>query len=390
MPQKLRICAGVVTVGLSAATLLVGPAATFGLGVGSVDSSTSSVTQQVSSTTQSVTQAVQQTTTSTVNTVQDTTQSTVQTVQETAPQAPAAAPSAPAAATPAPSAPAAAAPTAAAPRVSAPAQHKVKTVAAPRTTTKRASTHSVSVKAAPRSAAGVAGAVEQAVGTTVKNVSAGHVALKTPALVTSHDRAGTRGLVPCAQVGVPAVDQLLAIVCNAGRSLILPIRLGGGDTVAPRSEANPVTVVLAGVAAEARQLVLAAHSAGIATPGAKSATGRLPLLNADGTGPGASGSPRSATPGGGYGRGGNGGGAYGGGYGYGPGYAGPYVYNWSGGKGVAHGGSGHHGLFGGPITGTRVLTLFLLADLALIAALALWRVGRRVFAPRVTTDGWHF
>jgi hypothetical protein len=336
--------------------LLSGPAATFGLGVPSTDSVTSTV--------QSTVDTTQQTAATTVTQVENTVQTTVQSPTQAA---------------------AAPAPTAAAP---APVQTTAqKVAAAPKQTVSRATApatkHAAGV-AAPRSSGTQrvsstrqGGSVASPVRSTVIRHSAARTHSPSHAATTKRSSgASTDGGPAQCDVSLlsllPGGDQLAALVtlvCDTANGLDLPSRIGPAEQAASPTFATVLQALTSAPPARAR-----ARSAAPGTRHAAATESRTPAAAAAQAGrPGAATAlPVGAATG------------VTGATSYTDSFKGPYA---SAPKAAAAAATDsatehHHAWFSGTSRGTEVLMAILFASLAILGGIVLWRLAVRWVIPR--------
>ena len=354
--QKLRTTVAALTTSAGLVVLLSGPAATFGLGVPSTDSVTSTV--------QSTVDTTQQTAATTVTQVESTVQTTVQSTTQ-------------AVAAPAPTAPA-----------PAPVQTTVqKVAAAPKQTVSRATapttTHAATV-AAPRSSGTqrvsstrqVSSVVSPVQSTAIRHSAARtHSASRAATTKRSSGASASGSPVQCdvSMVSLlPGGDQLAALVtllCDAANGLDLPSRIGPAEQAASPSFATVLQAFTSAPPARARarsaapgtRHVAAAESrtraAAAALAGRPGAATALPI----GAGTGV---PRATT--------------------YTDSFKVPYasVPSAPAAGATDEGSKHHHAWFSGTSRGTEMLMAILFASLSILGGIVLWRLAVRWVIPR--------
>jgi hypothetical protein len=348
--MQVRSKVGVVTTMLGLAVLLAGPTATLGLGVPTVDSTTT----QVTSTVQDAVQTTEQTATTTVTQVESTVQSTQQVA---APQPTASAPA------PAPATPAKTVTT----RVSAPVQKATTHVARPSAPATRAAT----------TVAGATQRVSSARTTASKRTSAKRTHKLATRTATSRPQSRASD-APSSQCDVPLLallpggselNALLAVACDAAGVLDLPARLG----LAPAADAIPAPSAPGSVPSSAPMATsVRARAAGLGTHRATGAGGPAAAGAASAAQPGtvvagihaAAGGHEGALP-------------------YLQGTNAAHVAPASNDASPASASQPHHHTwFSGQSRGTEILMALIFASLSLLTGLALWRLAVRWVIPR--------
>jgi hypothetical protein len=347
-PTQARTKAAVVTTTVALAVLLAGPASTFGLEV-PVAGGTDDATTQVTSTVQAAVETTQQTVATVESTIQPTTQA-VAPQQPAAPQvqAPTKAP---------------AAPTRTASRVSAPARKRAAAVTAAPTAVKQPSESTLPARSrAPRNRA-----TERTATARITEVSTRRPRTSAPA--ESDAPAAPCDMPLLALVpGGAALRALLAIACDAASGLGLPARIAlpGGAAQAQDDASGTTTSIPPPARARARSATLGAHPA--------AGSSRVPAANAATAGQPA-GAPLAAVPGL---------------------AGGPSRVAYLNAAIAAHATTAtsavvdstaakaphHHGWFSGQSRGTAVLMAILIANVAILLGIALWRLALRWIVPR--------
>ena len=351
--NQFRSKVGVVTTTLGLAVLLAGPTATLGLGVPTVESTTT----QVTSTVQGTVQTTEQTAATTVTQVESTVQSTVQATQQVATTQPPA------------TAPAPAAPTQTVTRVSAPVKKAATRVARPAAPAKQVSTN---VAKAQQQVNSTAGATRTAVTKRTTAARAHKVAATAPGTYSrATDEPASQCDIPLLAV-VPGGDELrglLALACDAAGGVDLPSALGltpQADALAALATPGPGTSSTpAPDPRRARAAGLRTHRAtGAGTPAAANA--------AAATRPGGVVAGIHAAAGG-----------HAGALAYVDGVNAAHVASASShGAGATDAGRHHHTWFSGQSRGSEILLALIFASLSLLVGITLWRLAARWVIPR--------
>jgi hypothetical protein len=353
---QVRKQVAALTTGLALAVLLAGPGVTWGLDVPVVGGS-GDTTSQLAATVQGVVTTAEQTTASTVTSVQTAAPATV--VQETA-----ANPVQSTAGT------VAAAPTRIAPRRTAPAQKKAPAAATRKATLTHVSETTGLARQAPRSAAGALREVARKPTLSARP----HIATRAKPLPATSPAARSTAAEPASQCpafpllallpGGVDLGALLTIVCDAG-DLLAPPRIGDGRAAGPGISIGGILGAAAAGEGAAYARAAALHRQQPATAGDRRATpggghGGSPVAGAAGNSPAGTSAFAYANR------------------------AVPHVGTAGSGQATAKAaGHSHRGFFSTPVDGTGALSLVLLLDSVLLAAVVLWRLARRWLVPRL-------
>jgi hypothetical protein len=358
-PRQVRSKIAVVTTALGLAVLLAGPASTFGLGVpvvGSTDSTTTAVTNTV----QTVADTTQQTAATTVTNVESTTQTTVQTTTQAVASQPAAT-TQPATTTKQTTT-----------TTSAPARKQATAVSAPRTVLQRAAT--TKTELAKRAGGASAAPVRVAKRTRVAHSrkAAASAPTTTATSTTAADPPSSCAVSELSLLpGGAELQALLSIVCAATGGIDLPARLGlvsttqgtpsasgdarGASAHAPtgplhaRAAANGVHALSRTAQPPSAGAAQASHPGAPLSPAGASGRGAGRVFMYAAADPSA-GVPTSAN-------------------------AGPQAAA----NATDH---HHHAWFSGQASGTAILTAIIIANIAILAGIALWRAAVRWVIPR--------